>query len=766
MLKNGNICDIIKQHDQGDEGRKMITIFDGNEEPRDIDLETFDKPVITLGRARDNDILLMSPLVSKYHMQFVMENGTWKAYDLNSTNGMMVDGELVPEVVLHSGDIIRITDETNSMAESVSIVYGTKTGEENWNVYPITGQNSVTIGRDEKCDISWNNSGVSKIHAVITRTQTGFELTDKSSSGIIVNGRKIQKSCELKAKDVFVIGNARLVFLGTSIRYIIYDNGVRVEARDITKTVHGPNGKFNIVNHISLKVEPGEFVAIIGGSGAGKSSFMNCISGYSEPTSGAVMVNEDELYENYETLKQLIGYVPQSDIVYDNLSVKDMLNYAAKLRMPKDTTRQERKKKVAEVISMVELEGKEKSMIKNLSGGQKKRVSIAVELVSDPTLFFLDEPSSGLDPGTEQNLMRTLRKMSRMGKTIILITHNTMNIHLCDKIIFLGKGGNLCYYGSPEEACHFFQVDQLVDVYNMVTEHSEEWKERFIQYSGNQQQEKENSKENANPKMAHKGDILKQTAIMTGRYFNLMFHDIKRLMMLILQAPILGVLLSLVANEDVYAQQRITKSILFAMACCAFWIGILNSIQEVCKERTILRREYLSGLSLTAYIMSKFIVLGFWCIVQSALLLGTFGALIGFPEKGLLFSPTTEFFVTTFLTAFSATAMGLFVSSLFTNADRAMTIAPILLMPQILFAGLAFELSGVVEKISYVITCRWSMDAFGASTNLDNLPVGDVILDAAEYSGMSLWTPWLILLGFSVVFGVLSYLALTNVEKS
>lgn len=754
-----------------------MIIFDGLNQPFRIELSNYGKNYINIGRELNNDIILTSRLVSKYHAQIVIENGNYYLYDMNSTNGIYLDNKRIQSVHLQSGNTVKILSEDASDSDTVTIYFGNDNRNMGWFIVDMTNLYEVWIGRDADCNICINNSRVSKRHAKIMYTSDGYYICDnRSSSGVFLNGEKVEKNAKLAEQDVIQIANCKMIFSSGQISYIIYDNGIEVETTDIVKTVHTSKGELNIVNHINVKIQPGEFVAVIGGSGAGKSSFLNCLSGYSKPTSGKVLINGDDLYDNYETLKQMIGYVPQDDIVYENLTVFKMLDYTAKLRMPNDTTKQERHDKVNEVIRMVELVGRENFVIKNLSGGQRKRVSIAVELLSDPNLFFLDEPSSGLDPGTEENLMIMLSKMAKTGKTIILITHNTMNIHLCDKIIFLGKGGNLCYYGKPEGAYQFFGVEKLVRVYNMVTENSEEWKNIYNNYYGNQSiAENSTVSKDTNINIPKKGNVLHQTAVLTGRYFSLMFRDIKRLLLLLLQAPLLGVLLYLVADDNIYEQYEMTKAVLFALACCAFWIGILNSIQEVCKERTILKREYLSGLSMTAYILSKFIVLGFFCLLQSGLLLGTVGALIGLPQDGIFLSGWLEMYISVFLTAFSATSMGLFVSSLFNNADRAMTVAPILLMPQILFSGLAFQLSGAIEKVSYLVSCRWAMEAFGSIADLNNTTlriqetIPDMVHEAENFYTHSVWHlmfSWEILLGFSIIFAVLSYVALINVDKS
>ena len=209
---------------------------------------------------------------------------------------------------------------------------------------------------------------------------------------------------------------------------------------------------------------------------------MDTLNGFRPATEGTVLVNGDDFYANYNAYKNIMGYVPQQDIVYDTLTVEQMLTYAAKLRMPEDSTDEDISQRVNEVIGDVELEGREHLVISQLSGGQRKRVSIAVELLADPKLFFLDEPTSGLDPGMERNMMRLLRKLSNKGKTIVLITHATANLHLCDKVTFLGYGGKLCYFGPPSGALKFFNVTDYTDIYDLISKQAEFFQQKFINH--------------------------------------------------------------------------------------------------------------------------------------------------------------------------------------------------------------------------------------------------------------------------------------------
>lgn len=242
----------------------------------------------------------------------------------------------------------------------------------------------------------------------------------------------------------------------------------------------------------------------------------------------------------------------------------------------------------------------------------------------------------------------------------------------------------------------------------------------------------------------------------------------------LIQAPLLAILISFVADGKQFEQYEMTKSLLFGLSCSAFWVGMLNAIQEICKERTIMKREYMTGLSLSTYIFSKILVLGVLCLVQSILILGVFSVMVGLPEEWILLHSFFELLITTFITAISSVAMGLFVSSLFTNADRAMTVAPILLMPQILFSGLIFKLSGVTECISWVAICRWSMEGYGTTANLNALPLrlqqeGIMIPHESEaffeFTSSHLLSSWAIMLIYTIIFLVLARIVLSKVEK-
>ena len=758
-----------------------ITIFDGPQEPKTYRLLDFRCATITFGRSADCNIPLTSAFVSRNHGRFTYYNGSWYLEDTKSVNGTYLNRMPVQQYALRDGDVINIYDAGNN-AQGVLMVVSASNGVK-WQHADLRVGAITTVGRDESCDIPLPHVSVSKRHAAFSFDGQTCRVRDmNSTNGTYVNGEPVRGEVVLREKDVVYIANAKLIYCNGGVNYAMQRSGIRVEAQNIVKAV--TKKRKIICNHVSLTVNPGELIAIIGGSGAGKSTIMNCISGYSIPTEGRVLVNGQDLYQHYNSLKSIIGYVPQQDIVYDELTVKSMLEYAAKLRLPADTSGEEIGRIIERVLEMVELTDRKDTLIKSLSGGQKKRASIAVELLSDPKLFFLDEPVSGLDPGTERNLMRTLKKMSGTGKTVIMVTHSTLSLKMFDKIVFMGKGGNLCYFGSHDDACKFFGVDDIVDVYNKISDEPEYWSRQY--YAQQRQQVNPPAAPGSQVQLKKGGErsVFTQLAVLSKRYLNLIVNDRTRLLIMLGLPPVLLFLVSMVKGDgdQQFKQFEITQALLFSFACCAYFIGTLNSIQEICKERNILRREYMTGLKLMAYIGSKVGVLALVCLIQSLLETTIFFVLVGSPEEGLIMAPYLEFLITVYLTSWASSIMGIFVSALVKNADRAMSLAPLLLMPQLLFAGVIFDLKNVTEVLSWFAVCRWSMEAMGSCARLNDLEhrlIQEMDNEALkqemlkQFSAKDMFNAetghvlmcWGILLAFVVVFSIAAGLVLSRIKN-
>ena len=746
----------------------LITIFTQDGKTTDVDLAAFGKEGITFGSGEGCDIVLNAEGVSPYQGYFYIINGACQIFDNSGQGALYINNVQAAAHALSDGDSIKIYDKDIG-GQSILIVYSNKNVDtEEWKICRLDVAKNILIGRDKTCHIVLGSMGVGATHAAIQKKGEQYVLQSYIFDSIMVNHYPVHEACMLKQKDVIQIGTAKIVIIGDSILYRTSQIGISLEAIGVNKIVSGKKGPRKIVNDVSFKVNPGEFVAIIGGSGAGKSSVLGCVSGYSKITSGHVYVEGQDLESNFQTLKNLIGFVPQKDIVHEDLTLRKLLEYASFLRMPKDVSRADRVARIKEITDIVALNGREDTLVKRLSGGEKKRASMAVELLSDPGLFFLDEPTSGLDPGTERSIMITLRKMATKGRTVVLVTHNPMNLNLCDKIIFLGRGGNLCYCGSPSEALTFFGVDNFVDIYNIVSADPEGWRQKFAEANSTtpiKQQEARGG--GAVPK---KHGFVRQFAVLFKRYMNTIVNNRAFVVSALLQAPLITIFISLVAGEDLFNVYDRTRAILFALVCANIWLGLLNSIQEICKERVILKREYLSGLKLSSYILSKICVQGLICFVQSLLLIGIFALLNGVPTQAILFGNAfVELLIAAVIISFTAAAMGLLCSAIASTPEVAMTVAPLLLVPQLLFSGILFELKGVTQFISNVVISRWGMEAYGSIVNLNGLPlalskrfpgINKSFEEFFEFSSRHLINTWGTLLLLSVICIIACVIAL------
>lgn len=762
----------------------VLIILNGSEPIREIDLSSIRKNRISFGRENMNDISIDSPVISKVHGYMENIEGNIYVYDNNSTNGIFINdifygADARGDVRLHSlseGDIIRIdaADGSRDANKGIIILYTKQRSSGSWREYSLAGTDNITIGRSKDNDIQLPSVQISRKHAVIKRKGFSVFVADnKSSNGTFVNGERILSEQELHDRDVIYLANTAILFAGNTLFYKTIVSGTRVLMQGINRTVKDKKNKTGvkrILTNVNIQIEPNDFVAIIGGSGSGKTTIMNAMSGFEKATGGKVYINSVDLYKHYKVLKNIIGYVPQQDIIYENLTLVKMLEYSAKLRMPDDVSHDEIRKRIDEVLEMVELTPHKDKMIRSLSGGQKKRASIAVELLGDPGLFFLDEPTSGLDPGTEENLMKSLRNLSkRNNKTVIMVTHTTQNLHLCDKIILMGTNGKICFYGTVPDCLDTFGVKNLTEVYNMVSkpEDVEKWSNEYFRKEGIKTGFKKTTEGEA-PKPKNE-KFRKQASILTARYMNLIKNDRQRLIMILAQPILIGILLAFVASDSAFEIYNGTKSILFALSCAGIWVGLFNSIQEICKERIILKREYMANLRLDAYIMSKFFVQMMISVTQAILIVLVFIVTVGKPEGILFDNPFFEIFVTMTLTIFSSSGIGLVVSAISKNSDKAMTVAPFLLIIQLLFSGILFELSSFTEKISYLTVSKWSVAALGISSNLNSLPSAGGIKrsfeDIFDFSASNLYETWIVLSVFVVLCAVISILLLRNISN-
>ncbi len=759
-----------------------------------------DKPILRLGRAKQgNDVIINSPVVSRQHATLKWEKGGYHIIDgqiINnqqkaSSNGLYFEGRRIDKHKLENGDIIRIPGQNENF---IILMYFDDSAAPPVEAENIPLTKAITIGRDKRNDLVISDPLVSAFHFAISPNQSEQHILRDldSSNGTYINGKQVRQAI-LKVDDIIQVGSVRLLYDGLELRLAdLRREGIRLDAINIRKEIKVKVPKAGVkvlIDNISLAIHPHEFVAIVGGSGAGKSTALDALNGF-RPADGEVFLNGDNLYHNFDAYRQTIGYVPQDDIIHYELTVAEALKYVAQLRLPADTAASEIEDRIAVVLEQVAMSDRKEVLIKQLSGGQRKRVSIAVELIADPGIIFLDEPTSGLDPGLDKKMMFTLRQVSNAGKTVILVTHATDNITDCNLVLFLAAGGRLVFFGPPRSALSFFEVDDFAAIYNLVEQEPEQWVEAFQKsnyYDTYVKKRLEATTKTDTEKQTvivkSKDNILRrftksnrQLKILTRRYLSLLFRDRRNLLFLLLQSPIIALLLFLVMEPNLFGKGIETSAddvagiqkILFVVACIGAWFGIINSIREIVKEMPIYRRERLVNLSISAYVFSKLVVMLGLGTIQSFLLIFIVTIRAGFPWQQAIFLPTPiEIFITTTLITFTSACFGLFLSAVVGREDRVMSIMPLFLIPQIVFAGIVFSLDGIAKIVSFFIFSRWGIEALGTSVNLPALnkaasfstPMPPLPFEFT-YSAVYLLRNWGILLGFAVLSIVLTILAL------
>ena len=334
----------------------------------------------------------------------------------------------------------------------------------------LSTKSEFTIGRDPNCDIVIDNPQVDLVNTRIFHDDEVYYIEDvNSANGLKINGKKVKNKI-LENYDTFMLPGAVYMFVNNTLLQSISNDGIRIDVRHIYKQVKDFETHKNIylVNDVSLTINQGEYVAIVGGSGAGKSTFLDCVNGRRPMTSGKIYYDLNNYYEFFDSYQKIVGYVPQSDIMHTDLSVYKTLYYYAQIKMYHHLNKTQLNELILKVLTEVSLLEKKDVIVSSLSGGQKKRVSIAMELLANPKVIFLDEPTSGLSPDLDYELMTLLKKLKDQGKTIIIITHNMENVDKCDKIAFLGKGGKLCYFGKPSEIFKYFGVKKYGQIFSLL----------------------------------------------------------------------------------------------------------------------------------------------------------------------------------------------------------------------------------------------------------------------------------------------------------
>jgi len=727
-----------------------------------------EKDKLIIGRGPSADLRVPENLrfVSSQHAEVRKEAAGYFIRDLSSTNGTLVNNQFLQpdqDYAIGNESIIRIGDDNYGVSvgftfynprESANSVIGFVQAAQ---ATQLAQTKMLLIGRLENCDVLLDSPEVSRRHATIKQIGEAYIIEDlDSSNGTYVNNERI-KNAELHEGDLIQISNYRLLFQG-GLLVPYQSSGMRLDASNLTKDVKTRNGMRRILDNVDLSVLPREFIALVGGSGAGKSTLLNALIGVRRGD-GEVKLNGHDFYQELESFRSQLGYVPQSDILHTSLTVEKALDYAARLRLPSNLTPDERNRRIDTVLDTVAMntEAIRKTRIANLSGGQRKRVSIAAELLADPKLIYLDEATSGLDPGLEKKMMHTLRRMADEGRTVILITHATDNIVQTDHVAFLSEG-KLVYFGPSEEALPFFEVDEFADIYERIDRRGEEWRQIFeekkpaqhTKYILERQANMGKTPKRELPKVSFGvGDFFRQLLVLTQRSLSVLFSDPITLFLMLLLFPVTATLQLVIAKPDIltgnlailadpvlaaksllesYTPFPHTNTFIFVMGLEAVLTGLFVPSNDLVKERSIYLRERMVSLKVLPYLLNKVLIYSVFVIIQVVLYLLILSLGVEYPEKGLYFNGTLELFITLYLTMMAGISFGLIISAVSKSTEMAIYILTMLLFFQFFFAGAVFDLRGnKFEPMSYLSTTRWSLTALGVTIGMDEIAESTIL---------------------------------------
>jgi ABC transport system ATP-binding/permease protein len=604
----------------------------------------------------------------------------------------------------------------------------------------------ISIGRLETCDLSIPSPLVSRNHANLHYESGKAVIQDlNSTNGTFINGKRASGPVALQRGDKVGIAAFTYVFTGDALEPFDATGLVHLEVRDLCKEVRDRStGKpKRLLDNINLVIEPGDFVAIFGTSGSGKSTLLDALNGRRPASFGQVLYNGIDFYQTYDSFRAAIGYVPQQDIVHRKISVQRALKYTARLRLPPDTSQEEIGSHIERVLKQVGLGDKGSSPIDTpspLSGGQLKRVSLAVELIANPNILFLDEVTSGLDAGTDKKMMRLFADLAADQRTVICVTHTLENIDICHLVVLLHRG-KLIFFGPPRDALHHFGVSRLADVYELIESRpAEHWADKYLhspyhdayirkRASASPSVEHEQQAETVTPVRTEKSRFRwSQLGTLMRRYVDLLQADRRNLAILLLQAPLVAIMIGLVFDTSgpLPARASAESQISFMLVLSAIWCGCLNSTREVVKELPIYLRERAVNLGIAPYLLSKLVPLAVLCALQSLALVGI---------ASLLLHWSGDFWtrlLILFLSAMGATGMGLAISTFVDSNDKAVTLIPILLIPQVIFSGAIVTLGKTGEIIARLTIIAYS--AFDAMKTTMASEVASLLPSPATWS--------------------------------
>ncbi|MFD3507637.1 FHA domain-containing protein [Nocardia sp. NPDC058666] len=787
---------------------------------------------ITMGRAPEVSLFVDSPLVSRVHATLRFANGAWVLADNGSTNGVFVDARRLNQPVsidrptqvrlgdAITGPLLHLVPAAPAARHAQTMVAPPSQQRPQQQrpgfqpparpQYPATSQlpsqpqdninmtrradssmlppvrkaastepvargdrippGGLSIGRTSDNQIVVNDPLASRAHAKLLSSPEGLVIEDLgSANGTFVNGHR-QQRVVLRERDIVTIGN---------VDFAVTQGALALRQKPVAEqglSVHGVGftveGNKQLLVDVNLTAGRGTLTALIGPSGAGKSTLSKLIAGNTQPSGGVVTFEGRNLHAEYEALRSRIGMVPQDDVLHRQLTVRQALGFAAELRLPPDTTKADRQQVIDGVLQELSLTAHADTRVDRLSGGQRKRASVAMELLTGPSLLILDEPTSGLDPALDRQVMQMLRELADAGRVVIVVTHSVACLDMCDQVVLLAPGGKTAFAGHPGGVGAAMGTSDWAEIFAMAAANPDQV---FAAYRSRQAYVPPPP-----PVQPNRGNVgappqssgMRQFSTLARRQVRLIFADRGYLIFLLVLPFILGALSLVVPGENGFAPGPLvaqpdgsfarsggseTQQLLVVLILGACFMGATLSVRDLVGERSIFQRERAVGLLPSAYLLAKIAVFSVVAFLQSAVLIGI--TLLGKKAPGagsLIPNGSIELYIDIAMTAVCCVVFGLLMSSLAKSSEQVMPMLVVMIMVQLVMAGGLIPVTDRpgLEQVSYLFPARWGYASGASTVDLRNLFWG------AQPDTLWDHTGWIWTLDIVMVIVITSILAL------
>lgn len=676
-----------------------------------------------IGRGAEAEISVLEPSVSRVHA-FVHYDDGWWIQDEGSAAGLWVGGRQQPKSRIDAATSAHLGNPFSGAPE----VKLTLRAPERTAAPPPppaaagSSANSLRLGRGAGNDVAISDVLASRRHAVLRLSGQQVLVEDLGSlNGTFLNGRRVSGEAAAQPGDRLTIGNTdyRIALVDSSLSVERVPDGEGLRLDSVGYEIRDGRKAKALLRGVDFASAHGRLLAVIGPSGAGKSTLMSVMTGANRPTSGSVRFDDQDINKNYEALRTRIGFVPQEDILHRTLTVRQALEFAARLRLPPDTTAAERRDRIDNVLAQLGLAEHAGTKVSRLSGGQRKRASVALELLTEPSLLILDEPTSGLDPAMDKQVMDTLRQLANAGRVVVVVTHNVANLGVCDQVVLLAKGGLPAYAGRPDTILSHFRAEDWAGVFKKASEEPDELYGNFRMLNPAVSQPGAHLQTSVAPAAAAKAtpstSPLKQLRAITTRQLFLLWADKGYFIFLTLLPIVLGGLALVVPGTKGFGTPTLKEigepsQLLVVLIFGSAFMGMALSARDLVSERAIFRRENAVGLRPGPYLLAKSMVCVVVCLIQSAVMTGI--VLLGKPApENHLFSdiPGLEIFFAIALTACVCSFLGLAMSAWVQTSEQVMPLLVVTAMAMLVLAGGLIPVTGRtgLEQVSWFSPTRW-----------------------------------------------------------